>query len=64
MSFCEGRDGVGDDRKGSTGCGRIITGGAEKNCGDVGGIVTGVALRDGEGGSVEVIDVGIAVIRW
>ena len=43
--------------------GPVIIGGAEKNCGDVGGRVTGVVVRDGDGGRFEVIDVmGIAAI--
>jgi hypothetical protein len=74
MSFCEGRDWEGgEDVRNATGVGvgsgccgsRVITGGAEKNCGDVGGRVTGVVVREGDGGRFDVVDVmGIAVIRW
>lgn len=75
MSFCEGRDGgEGEDVRNATGVGggsccccgsRVIIGGAEKNCGDVGGRVTGVVVREGDGGRFDVVDVmGIAVIRW
>lgn len=71
MSFWEGREegrGGGGVRYGTGEGGgscwsRAIIGGAEKNCGDVGGRVTGVVVRDGDGGRFDVIDVmGIAVI--
>lgn len=75
-SLCEGRDGGrAEDARNGTGVGggccggscwsRVIIGGADRNCGDVGGRVTGVVVRDGDSGRFEVMGaMGIAAIRW